>query len=81
MLVDECQAAGVQIRTDCSVQRIEHGSDGFRVHTTHGLFHCASLVVATGGLSIPSMGPAALAMKWPASSATRCCRPAPGWCR
>ncbi|MBA0342592.1 NAD(P)/FAD-dependent oxidoreductase [Stenotrophomonas maltophilia] len=56
MLVDECQAAGVQIRTDCSVQRIEHGSDGFRVHTTQGLFHCASLVVATGGLSIPSMG-------------------------
>ena len=56
MLVDECQAAGVQIRTDCSVQRIEHGSDGFRVHTTDGLFHCASMVVATGGLSIPSMG-------------------------
>ncbi|MBH1366248.1 NAD(P)/FAD-dependent oxidoreductase [Stenotrophomonas maltophilia] len=56
MLVDECQAAGVQVRTDCSVQRIEHGSDGFRVHTGHGLFHCASLVVATGGLSIPSMG-------------------------
>ena len=56
MLVDECQAAGVQIRTDCSVQRIEHGSDGFRVHTSQGLFHCASLVVATGGLSIPSMG-------------------------
>ena len=51
MLVDECQAAGVQVRTDCSVQRIEHGSDGFRVHTTQGLFHCASLVVATGGLS------------------------------
>lgn len=56
MLVDDCQAAGVQIRTDCSVQRIEHGGDGFRVRTTQGLFHCASLVVATGGLSIPSMG-------------------------
>ncbi len=49
-------ATGAQIRTECSVQRIEHGSDGFRVHTTQGLFHCASLVVATGGLSIPSMG-------------------------
>lgn len=56
MLVDECQAAGVQIRTQCSVERIEHASDGFRVHTTQGLFHCASLVVATGGLSIPSLG-------------------------
>lgn len=56
MLVDECQQAGVQIRTQCNVERIEHGTDGFRVHTTHGLFHCASLVVATGGLSIPSLG-------------------------
>lgn len=56
MLVEECQAAGVQIRTQCSVERIEHASDGFRVHTTQGLFHCASLVVATGGLSIPSLG-------------------------
>lgn len=56
MLVEECQAAGAQIRTQCSVERIEHGSDGFRVHTTQGLFHCASLVVATGGLSIPSLG-------------------------
>ncbi|MBK0028154.1 NAD(P)/FAD-dependent oxidoreductase [Stenotrophomonas sp. S48] len=56
MLVEECQAAGAQIRTQCSIERIEHGSDGFRVHTTQGLFHCASLVVATGGLSIPSLG-------------------------
>ena len=56
MLVDECLAAGAQIRTHCSVERIEHGSDGFRVQTTQGLFHCASLVVASGGLSIPSLG-------------------------
>ncbi|HDS1559568.1 BaiN/RdsA family NAD(P)/FAD-dependent oxidoreductase [Stenotrophomonas maltophilia] len=56
MLVDECQSAGAHIRTHCSVERIEHGADGFRVHTTQGMFHCASLVVATGGLSIPSLG-------------------------
>jgi len=56
MLVDECQAAGVQIRTDCGVQKVERGADGFHVHTTQGHFHAASLVVATGGLSIPSMG-------------------------
>jgi predicted Rossmann fold flavoprotein len=56
MLLDECEAAGVQIRTDCGVQNIERGSDGFRVQTAQGLFHCASLVIATGGLSIPSMG-------------------------
>lgn len=56
MLQDECQQAGVQVRTDCAVEGIERGADGFRVRTAHGLFHCASLVIATGGLSIPSMG-------------------------
>ncbi len=56
MLVDECQAAGVRIRTDCGVQRIERTTDGFDVHTTQGRFFAASLVIATGGLSIPSLG-------------------------
>ena len=56
MLMDECQAAGVQVRTDCGVTKVERGSDGFRVTTAQGQFHAASLVVATGGLSIPSLG-------------------------
>ncbi len=56
MLLDECQQAGVQVRTDCAVEGIERGADGFRVRTAQGLFHSASLVIASGGLSIPSMG-------------------------
>ncbi len=56
MLVDECQTAGAHIRTDCGVQRIERTADGFDVHTTQGPFFAASLVIATGGLSIPSLG-------------------------
>jgi predicted Rossmann fold flavoprotein len=56
MLVDECTAAGVQIRTDCAVEGVERGADGFHVQTAQGRFHAASLVVATGGLSIPSLG-------------------------
>ncbi|WP_434212018.1 NAD(P)/FAD-dependent oxidoreductase [[Pseudomonas] boreopolis] len=56
MLVDECQAAGVQIRTHCAVTGIERGSEGFVVDTAQGRFLCRSLVVATGGLSIPSLG-------------------------
>ncbi|WP_269790907.1 NAD(P)/FAD-dependent oxidoreductase [Stenotrophomonas sp. Iso1] len=56
MLLDECADAGVKVRTDCGVQDIERGTDGFHVQTAQGLFHCASLVIATGGLSIPSMG-------------------------
>ncbi|WP_256773991.1 MULTISPECIES: NAD(P)/FAD-dependent oxidoreductase [unclassified Stenotrophomonas] len=56
MLMDECQAAGVQVRTDCAVTKVERGADGFHVQTAQGHFHAASLVVATGGLSIPSLG-------------------------
>ncbi|MBO7941625.1 NAD(P)/FAD-dependent oxidoreductase, partial [Streptomyces sp. S9] len=50
---------GVRIETDCSIERIAHGdSDGgdFRVHTARGAFAAPSLVIASGGLSIPSMG-------------------------
>lgn len=56
LLLDECHAAGAQIRTHCAVGKVERGADGFRVDTAQGRFHAASLVVATGGLSIPSLG-------------------------
>ncbi len=56
MLLDECAEAGVRIDTQCSVERVEKIDEGFRVHTTQGEVHAPSLVVATGGLSIPSMG-------------------------
>jgi len=58
MLLDECAAAHVDIRTGCSVERVVHG-DGdapFRLHTSQGVFAAPALVVASGGLSIPSMG-------------------------
>jgi predicted Rossmann fold flavoprotein len=54
--VDECVAAGVRIETGCSVQQVHHDSGVFRVDTPLGRFAAPSLVVATGGLSIPSMG-------------------------
>lgn len=57
MLLAECEAAGVRIevRADVdSVTRLEDG--GFRVPTALGPFTAESLVVATGGLSIPKMG-------------------------
>ncbi|MGC1550774.1 MAG: NAD(P)/FAD-dependent oxidoreductase [Rhodanobacter sp.] len=56
MLLDECAAAGVQIETSCSVQRVKKTDEGFSVLTAHGEVHAESLVVASGGLSIPSMG-------------------------
>jgi len=56
MLVDECGAAGVRIDTGCAIDAVGHGSDGFRVTTSLGAMSAQSLVVASGGLSIPSMG-------------------------
>ncbi len=56
MLLDECADAGVRIDTGCSVERVERIDDGFLVHTSLGELRAPSLVVATGGLSIPSMG-------------------------
>jgi hypothetical protein len=53
MLLDECRRAGVEIRTQCKVEAVDHG---FVLHTNQGRFECESLVVATGGLSIPKMG-------------------------
>ncbi len=56
MLLDECAAAGVEVRTSCAVTQVRKVDDGFSVLTAAGEVHATSLVVATGGLSIPSMG-------------------------
>jgi len=56
MLLDECAAAGVTVEANCAVQRVLRTPEGFSVHTARGEVHAESLVVASGGLSIPSMG-------------------------
>ncbi|PWK91957.1 NAD(P)/FAD-dependent oxidoreductase [Fulvimonas soli] len=56
MLLDECAAAGARVETSCAVERVRKTEEGFAVLTVRGEVHAESLVVATGGLSIPSMG-------------------------
>jgi predicted Rossmann fold flavoprotein len=57
MLLAECVAGGVDVRTSCSVEAVDLRDDGrYGVRTTQGLFESPSLVIATGGLSIPKMG-------------------------
>ena len=56
LLLDECAAAGVRIEVDCEVREVARRGENFAVHTARGSFIAARLVVATGGLSIPSMG-------------------------
>ncbi len=56
MLLDECAAAGVRIETDCAVEQVRREGERFTLATTRGMRGAASLVVASGGLSIPKMG-------------------------
>ncbi|WP_313024180.1 NAD(P)/FAD-dependent oxidoreductase [Pseudomonas lopnurensis] len=56
MLLDECAQAGVDLRLDTTVETIEKTEAGYALQTGIGAVHCQSLVIATGGLSIPTLG-------------------------
>ncbi|WP_428485797.1 NAD(P)/FAD-dependent oxidoreductase [Rhodopila sp.] len=55
MLLAECAAAGVELRLGHRVTDLAR-SEVFRVETDQGAFAAGSLVLATGGLSIPKLG-------------------------
>ena len=55
MLLSECETAGVTILTHCSDIAVEE-SNRYSVACSQGSYECESLVIATGGLSIPKMG-------------------------
>ncbi|WP_426041604.1 NAD(P)/FAD-dependent oxidoreductase [Brevundimonas sp. TWP2-3-4b1] len=57
MLTDDMRAAGVVLSTGVGVDRVERVGEGFEAALSDGsLVRCASLVVASGGKSIPKMG-------------------------
>ncbi len=58
MLLNECDEAKlVRIETDAEVTAVHALADNhFQVSSKLGQFHCQSLVVASGGLSIPTLG-------------------------
>ena len=56
MLISECQQADAKIRAKCQVISIEFDGSRYQVTTSLGTCSCDSLVIATGGLSIPTMG-------------------------
>lgn len=55
MLKGECDAAGVNWCAPCKVEELSH-SDAYYVTTSRGKYRARSLVIATGGLSIPKIG-------------------------
>lgn len=56
MLLTEMKAAGVTLRLETSFQDLAKTETGFEVELSSGKVRCASLVVASGGKSIPKMG-------------------------
>ncbi|MEC8382892.1 MAG: NAD(P)/FAD-dependent oxidoreductase [Pseudomonadota bacterium] len=57
LLLAECQQKNIRLRLGTSVENVEKIKDhAYQLRTTAGTFTCESLIVATGGLSIPSMG-------------------------
>lgn len=57
MLLSEMDAAGAELSLETSVHSVApHAGGGFDIDTSRGPLRAASLVIATGGLSIPKMG-------------------------
>ncbi len=77
MLLSECGKAKVVIRLKCEISATEKADDKFLIHTAQGSFQADSLVIASGGLSIPKMCASPLGYKiaeqfghhiWPTSA-------------
>ncbi|OHV25963.1 NAD(P)/FAD-dependent oxidoreductase [Rhizobium sp. RMa-01] len=56
MLLDEMRSAGAQLHLGTGISAVEKVEAGFRVSTGEETFEASSLIVATGGKSIPKMG-------------------------
>jgi len=56
MLLKECEDAGVRYTQETTASEITKTENGYSVKTNHGTRNCESLVIATGGLSIPKIG-------------------------
>lgn len=57
ILLAECSLGGVRIQTKTAIDQVKKmDEEGFRLEAGDETYQCQSLVVATGGLSIPTMG-------------------------
>ncbi len=56
MLKSECDRGGVEWRMPCAVREVAREGGRYAVTTDQGTYRAQSLVVATGGLSVPKIG-------------------------
>jgi len=57
LLLNECQINGAKIQLKCHIEKVNVDDKGkFLLQTSLGSYYCNSLIIACGGLSIPTMG-------------------------
>ncbi|MCE3027607.1 NAD(P)/FAD-dependent oxidoreductase [Salinicola sp. DM10] len=56
MLLTECAWAGVEVSLSTTVERVERLGEGMRLRSSAGTLDAGAVVVASGGLSIPTLG-------------------------
>ncbi|NVE90728.1 NAD(P)/FAD-dependent oxidoreductase [Vreelandella titanicae] len=56
LLLTECGWAGVNLKMKTNIESVMSQGNGYHLKTSSGSFQCESLVIASGGLSIPTMG-------------------------
>ncbi|GAA6134083.1 NAD(P)/FAD-dependent oxidoreductase [Oceaniserpentilla sp. 4NH20-0058] len=57
LLLDRCDALGVEIKLNCAISSIKkHSDESFELNSNNGKYHCTSLIIATGAMSFPTMG-------------------------
>lgn len=56
MLLAEMKVAGAELRLSTAISGVEHDGSFFRIATDNGTVEATSLVIASGGKSIPKMG-------------------------
>ncbi|TGG94026.1 NAD(P)/FAD-dependent oxidoreductase [Natronospirillum operosum] len=64
MLLQEIEAVGVQLRLRTEVTAVSRKEEGWVVQTDQGIWVAESLVIATGGPSIPTLGATDWGMRW-----------------
>jgi predicted Rossmann fold flavoprotein len=77
LLLEECSQAGVEIQVTSQVESISR-DDRFSLQTNRGILTAESLVIATGGLSIPKMGATDFGLRIARQFGLRIVEPRPG---
>lgn len=63
MLLEECALVSAKVQCNTKIDTVSPAENGFLLKTSEGDYKCESLVIASGGLSIPTLGASAFGYK------------------